>query len=195
MNLGQMMMVAGAMVLLGILILNANSTVYDVNDTMYTSEFGITAISLATSLVEEASGKMYDKITADSTAPAVYDSSLFTAPNALGPETGESYRGTKDYNDFDDFNGLYLVYKSTNAADSALVFPGAKVMKVEGIRAVYLVRCKVEYVSPPNLDVPYTIKPTWQKKMTVTVTSPSMTSVDPSKKDTLYYPAILSYWN
>jgi hypothetical protein len=43
MNLGQMMMAIGAIVMLGVLILNTNSTIYQTNDIMYTSEFGVTA--------------------------------------------------------------------------------------------------------------------------------------------------------
>ena len=64
MNLGQMLLVTGAIVLLGILVLNANTTVYQANDTMYTSEFGVSAISLATSIVEEAMGKYFDVVVA-----------------------------------------------------------------------------------------------------------------------------------
>ena len=173
MNLGQMMLVIGAVVLLGVLILNANSSVYQATDTMYTSEFGVTAISLATSIVEEASGKMFDKAIADTNAAAVYDSSYFTTPALLGP---------------DDFNGLFLVYKSNVAADTAST-PGSNWETIiPGIRAKYFVHCTVCYVNPPNLDVAYTIRQTWHKKIIVTVTSPS-------SNDTLVYPSIMSYWN
>ena len=188
MNLGQMMLVIGAVVLLGVLILNANSSVYQATDTMYTSEFGVTAISLATSIVEEASGKMFDKAIADTNAAAVYDSSYFTAPGLLGPDAGESYHGAKDFNDFDDFNGLFLVYKSNVAADTAST-PGSNWETIiPGIRAKYFVHCTVCYVNPPNLDVAYTVRQTWHKKIIVTVTSPS-------SSDTLVYPSIMSYWN
>ena len=86
MNLGQMLMVIGAIVLLGMLVLNANSTIYQANDIMYTSEFGVTAISLSTSIVEEAMGKMFDKVVADSNSAALLDSTLLTPPGSLGPE-------------------------------------------------------------------------------------------------------------
>src|SRR5271166_819029 len=118
MNLGQMMMVIGAIVMLGVLILNTNSTIYQTNDIMYTSEFGVTAVSLSTSLVEEAMGKMFDKVVADSNAAALVDSTLLTPPGSLGPDPGEneSYRGnvpgTKDFDDFDDFNNLMICYHS-----------------------------------------------------------------------------------
>lgn len=124
MNLGQMMLVVGAIALLGVLILNANATVYQASDTMYTSEFGVTSISLATSIVEEAMGKKFDENVASGTSSAVYDSSLFTAPGSLGRDSGESYRGAHDLDDFDDFKNLLIVYKSDLPSDSAAT-PGS----------------------------------------------------------------------
>jgi hypothetical protein len=199
MNLGQMMMVIGAIVMLGVLILNTNSTIYQTNDIMYTSEFGVTAISLSTSLVEEAMGKMFDKVVADSNAAALIDSTLLTLPGSLGPDASEneSYRGsvagTKDFDDFDDFNNLKICYHSDVPADVDAT-PGYLQVTVPGIRAKYYVTCAVTYVNPPNLDVPYAVRQTWHKKITVTVTSPSATGVT-GKPDTLAYPAIMSYWN
>ncbi|HEX7572596.1 MAG TPA: hypothetical protein VF514_05845 [Bacteroidota bacterium] len=201
MNLGQMMMVIGAIVMLGVLILNTNSTIYQTNDIMYTSEFGVTAISLSTSLAEEAMGKMFDKVVADSNAAALIDSTLLTLPGSLGPDASEneSYRGypvgsgKKDFDDFDDFNGLNLCFHSEVPADIDAT-PGYLQVIVPGIRAKYYVSCTVTYVNPPNLDAPYAVRQTWHKKMTVTVTSPSATGVT-GKPDTLAYPAIMSYWN
>jgi hypothetical protein len=199
MNLGQMMMVIGAIVMLGVLILNTNSTIYQTNDIMYTSEFGVTAVSLSTSLVEEAMGKMFDKVVADSNAAALVDSTLLTPPGSLGPDPSEneSYRanvpGTKDFDDFDDFNNLKICYHSEVPADADAT-PGYIQITVPGIRAKYYVSCMVTYVNPPNLDAAYAVRQTWHKKITVTVTSPSATGVT-GKPDTLAYPAIMSYWN
>jgi hypothetical protein len=183
MTLGQMMMVTGAMMLLGILVLNANRTVLETNDIQNTSEFGITAVSLATSLVEEANGKMFDQVIADSTTPALTNPTQLST--ALQKDVGESYRGAKDFNDFDDFNDLLLVFR--NPIDSTVVSGADKVITVPGIRALYTVRCKVCYVNPPDLDV-VSVAKTWHKRLTVTVKSPSFA-------DSLVYPTILSYWN
>ncbi|MEW6509924.1 MAG: hypothetical protein AB1428_03080 [Bacteroidota bacterium] len=189
MNLGQMMLVLGAIVLLGVLILNANATVYQATDTMYTSEFGVTAISLATSLVEEAMGKMFDQIIAGANPAAVYDSTLFTAPGDLRAEGSERYRGgANDFNDFDDFNNLFFVYKSDVPADSTPTPGSTYEFTIHGLRGKYFARTKVEYVRLPNLDVPYTIRPTWHKKLTVTVKAAG-------EKDSLVFPAVMSYWN
>ena len=202
MNLGQMIMVIGAIALLGILVLNANTSVYQANDTMYTSEFGVTAISLATSLVDEAMGKDFDSKVA-ATATFTFDSTLLTAVGSLGPEVSdhESYRGftagTKDFNDFDDFNGLKLCYHSDLAADSDNTPGFIQMPPVSGMRAKYYVTCSVCYVNPPNLDAAFNSHQSWHKKIVITVWSPSAIrpGSNPPVLDTLVYPAIMSYWN
>ncbi len=189
MNLGQMMLVVAALMLLGILVLNTNKTLLSTNDTQNTSEFGITAVSLATSLVEEANGKMFDEVVADSNTGALTNASQLSS--VLGPDGSEAYRdAVRDFNDYDDFNGLFLVYK--NPLDSATTPGATKEFVMPGIRAKYYVKAKIEWVNPTaangyNIDAVVTTK-TWHKKLTVTVTSPSMS-------DTLVYPSIMSYWN
>jgi hypothetical protein len=189
MNLGQMMLVIGAVSLLGILILNTNATLIDSYETTNNSEFEITAVSLATSLVEEAMGKMFDEVIADSNTVTL------TAPNqlssVLGSDGVEKFRDTSatltDFDDFDDFNNLFVVYKSDLATEAAKT-PGSNYeFAVPGMRAKYFVTAKVTYVDPTNLDGVSSNK-TWHKKIVVTVTSPSV-------KDTLRFPAIMSYWN
>jgi hypothetical protein len=183
MNLAQTMLVIAGLAILGILVLNANRTMFESNDTQNISEFGINAVSLATSLVEEASGKMFDEVIADSTTGAISVPGELSA--TLGKEAGEGYRmGANDFNDFDDFNNLYLAYKSP--VDSA-VSTGADVeVIVPGIRALYFVRTRVQYVDEGNLDSAVAFR-TFHKRMLVTVTSPAI-------KDTLRYPSVMSYW-
>jgi hypothetical protein len=186
MNLGQMMMVVAALSILGILVLNTNTTVLETNDTQNLSEFGINAISLATSLVEEANGKMFDEVIADSTTPELSNPISLSSVANLGPDGGESYRTPgNDFDDFDDFDGLVLVYRSP--LDSSLTAGATKEFVIPGIRAKFIVHAKVDYVAAGNLNVT-SGSPTWHKKITVTVSSPAI-------KDTLVYPAIMSYWN
>jgi hypothetical protein len=195
MNLGQMLMVTGAIVLLGILVLNANSTVYQASDSMYTSEFGMTAVSLSTSLVEEAMGKMFDKAVAPVNSLAVYDSTLLTPPGSLGPEGGESYHVPgHDFDDFDDFNNLQICYHGSLPGDADAT-AGYIQIQVPGLQAKYFVTCTVTYVKPPNLDADYTVMQTWHKKITVRVWSPSSVNAVTRLPDTLVYPAVMSYWN
>ncbi len=185
MNLGQMMMVIGALAILGILVLNANRTVVETNETQNVSEFGINAVSLATSLVEEANGKMYDEVISDTLVGVLTNPSQLTMVGSLGHE-GESYRDSvNDFDDFDDFDGLFLVFKSP--LDSAVTTGAHREVIVPGIRATYHVKASVTYVEDTNLDAAGNHR-TWHKLMTVTVTSPSI-------PDTLRYPSLMSYWN
>jgi hypothetical protein len=188
MTLGQSMLVIGAITLLGILVLNANSTILQSNTTMDTSEFGITAVSLATSLVEEAMGKMFDQVIADSNTGTITSESQLTPVGNLGPDVSEAYRnGTRDFNDFDDFNNIFLVYKSNVAADTVHTPGSTWEAIVPGIRAKYFVKARVYYVDYLHLDDTSNVR-TYHKKIVVTVTSTG-------SPDTLRFPAIMSYWN
>lgn len=194
MNLGQSLLVIAALSVLGLLVLNSNRTLLQTTDVQSESEFGITAVSLATSLVEESMGKMYDAAVADSSF-TLTDSSRLTPRLGLGPAPTESYRGvvpgTADFNDFDDFNGLFLVYKSNNPADTAST-PGSHYeFTVPGIRSKYFVRARVDYVPHTNLNTASSTQ-TWHKRILVTVTRPTP---QPTAEDTLRFPAIMSFWN
>ena len=184
MTLGQSMMVIVAMALLGFLALSANSSVMESTDISDTSDFGVTAVSLATSIIQEAMAKDFDETV--STTGNVSDSSAFTPVGSLGPEPGERYRdAAHDFNDFDDFNNLFLCYTSPldptpePGADSTVI--------VSGIRARYLIHVRVDYVSSDSL-MRVSPWPTWNKRMIVSVTRPV-------SKDTVKIPAVMSYWN
>ncbi len=184
MTLGQSMMVIVAMALLGFLALSANSSVMESTDISDASDFGVTAVSLATSIIQEAMAKDFDQTV--STVGNVTDSSTFTGVSSLGRDALERYRDPyHDFNDFDDFNNLFLCYTSPldptsePGADSTIVVPG--------IRARYLIHVAVKYVSSDSLERvrPW---PTWNKLMVVTVTRPA-------SKDTVRVPSVMSYWN
>lgn len=202
MTLGQSLLVVASLSILGLLVLNSNSTIIETNDIQNDSEFGITAVSLATSLVEESMGKMFDAVVAD-TNNTLTDSLLLTSSAGLGHSGSESYRGhaagTHDFNDFDDYNNLFLVYKSDNVADTVST-PGSDYeIIVPGIRSKYYVRARVVYVQPNNLNGA-SVTPTWHKKILITVTRPILHSLaerqaGKAQSDTLVFPAIMSFWN
>ena len=87
MTTGQMLLAACAMALMGTIILSANSTLLENDRVMMDSEFGVASISLATSLIEEVQGKLFDQAAIDSGITAL---AQLTPLNSLGPETGES---------------------------------------------------------------------------------------------------------
>jgi len=148
MNTGQMMMAIGAMLLLSTVMLRVNSNNL-LNGTLRDeAQYGVLATSIASSLIEEATGKAFD---AKSDSNSVFSLTELTDVGSLRPESAEVY---PDYNDFDDFNGLALVDSSMPSAP-------------------FNVSCSVCYVNPKNINVASSVK-TWHKKITVVVSSPYM---------------------
>ncbi len=189
MNLGQMLLVLVALVVLGALILQSNSIILSSSEALTSSEIDASAISLATSVMEEASGKLFDEVINDTTVTALTDPSQLSV--TLGPEGGERFRDTTGthplFNDFDDYNGLFVVFKGTSPSDS-IPTPGANwEFMVPDLRGTFYVHVAVAYVNPPNLDAPAAGR-TWHKKMTLTVTSPSSAGI-------VVLPSLVSFWN
>ncbi len=158
MNTGQTMLSIGALLLLSILILRVNNTFLNTSTTLMDTKFGVLATSLATSEIEEISGKSFDQFTTSGSTKSIYD---LTLPSALGPETGEVY---PNFNDIDDYNNFTKI-------DSTMP------------SAVFKIACKIAYVNPgkPNVDV---ASRTFNKKITIYVTSKSM--ADTIKMSTIY---------
>lgn len=148
MNTGQMMITLGAMMLLGMVILRVNNGFLSTNSVLLDAKLGVLAVSLATSIVEDATGKAFDAATDTNSVNNLTD---LTSSASLGPGTGEVY---PYFNDFDDFNGLSYI---NNTMPSA----------------IFKIECTVGYINPSNPDVLISTK-SWHKKLIVTVTSKSM---------------------
>lgn len=148
MNTGQTIITLGAMYLLAVLVLQTNKNFMMTEDVMMNSKFGVLAVSLGTSLIEEASSKAFDSYT-DTTA--ITNVNLLTAANGLGPKDGEVY---PNFNDFDDFNNYSRIDTTMPSAPFKL-------------------KCSVVYINPANPEVPVNYR-TWHKKIMVTVTSKFM---------------------
>lgn len=166
MNLGQSLLTIGALTLLSVIVLTVNRNNLNTETILHASKFGILAVSLGTSILEEANGKAFDLATADSADSNI---SHLTSPASLGPAPGEHY---PNYNDLDDFNGFETTIKNLPSAE-------------------YNISAKVFYVDPfttgPDKKVNYR---TWHKKINVYVTSPSMNN----ERDTVKLSSIFSYW-
>jgi len=100
MNTGQMLLTIGAVILLGMTVITVNSTFSQHGMVLEKTEVGVYATSLATSLIQEATGRAFDENTVDTVANSTTD---FTLPGNIGPETGEVYPA---FDDFDDYDGL-----------------------------------------------------------------------------------------
>ena len=164
MNTGQMLLTLGALVLLSTLTLRVNTSQLTTQETMQNTKFGVLAISLATSIMEEASEKAFDESTVDDWVDNI---NLLTSKNKFGADTGENPDSSNTFDDFDDFDG-YSIVDSTMPS------------------AVFNISCIVDYVDPDDADF-LTITSTWHKQLTIKVTSPSMA-------DSIEMTKIFSYW-
>jgi len=182
MNSGQTMLTLLAMVLLSFLILRVNNMFLQTNTTLYTTKFEVLGYSLAQSMIQEITRLDFDENTV---ATAISDSTKLST--TLGPDAGETTY--KTFDDIDDYNG----YTRTDTIPDK-----------NGI--VFNIKCNVDYVLPNTPDVVSASK-TWQKRITVTVTSPYMlqntltnqyyknvVASTPQKQDTIKLSQVFSYW-
>lgn len=188
------MFAIAALSLICLMALNTNKSIMADNDRLNQGQFGVVAISLAQSLSEEAMSKFFDAKTETAITGELTSLSQLTPVNLLGPGPTERYRnGATGFNDVDDYNDLFLVYKSANPSDTAST-PGSDWETiVPNLDSKYFVKARVQYIditrltdTDPMNDTSST--PTWHKRITVTV-------INPATKDTLVYPSIISYWN
>jgi hypothetical protein len=170
MGTGQTLFALGALALLSTSMLTLNRGYTNSSLSLTQSKLGITAVSLATSIIEEASGKAFD---AKSDTTDVTSTSSLTITSKLGMETGEFYPDSM--NDFDDFNNLNITKVYGDSIFSRPYGGGS-----------FRVRCSVVYVNPSNPGVTVT-GPTWCKKLSVTVSSPEMI-------DTIKMQYLFTYW-
>jgi hypothetical protein len=165
MNSGHSMMSVAAMLLLSITILGVNSKILRTNDVLNDTKFAVLAVSLGTSVIEEASGKPFDLAVS---GDAITDINQLTAPTGLGPAGGEVY---PNFNDFDDFNGFTKIVTKMPSADT------------------FKIACKVKYVTDGNPALVSTVR-TWHKRIDVSVYSNNMFKAE----DTIRLSSVYSYW-
>ncbi len=175
MNTGQMLITIGAIVLLAIVILRVSTTLLVTDNILDRSKVSLIAVSLATSLIEEASNKAFDQATFNNSVDNV---SVLTTRAKLGPETGEVYPG---FNDFDDYN-FFRVNPKIERIEVA-----------DSLHFEFKIFCAIDYVTGSNPEVA-TSSQQWHKRMTVKVTSDAMKDEISGKQDTVKMSTIFSYW-
>ena len=148
MNTGQTMITFGAMILLTIVILNMNRTISNGEDYLNQTRFGLEAIAITTSMIEEISQLPFDEESLDTmkVEKVVTD---FTYANSLGPDAGET--GPYYFDDVDDF-------KNFTKAETTQ-------------QNIYQVFCDVNYVTEANPGVPVNTR-TFFKKISISVVTP-----------------------
>jgi len=164
MNTGQMLLTIGALLLLSTVMLRVNSNNFSTETVRDEARFGVIATSIATSIIEQAKSFAFDANTDTNSVTTLFE---LTSDFDLGPDAGENSADIKTFNDFDDLDG-YTKIDSTMQS------------------AIFEISCSVNYVSEANL-MGISSVPTWHKKISVTVSSPSM-------GDTLTEASIYSYW-
>lgn len=100
MNTGQTILTIVAIVFLGTNVVSVNRTFLQHGMVLQQTEIGLFAASVATSLIEEAQGKAFDKNSLDGYLQTTAECS---PTDSLGPELNEK---RADWNDFDDYNNL-----------------------------------------------------------------------------------------
>jgi len=162
MGTGQTLLTIMAMMMLSRMALSVNNSNAQSGSSVEMSAYRITATSLGTSIIEEATGLAFDE---KSDTVGISNVSNFTAAGALGPESGEKYPA---YDDCDDFNGLH------------------KIDSLQG-SAVFVTDVKVEYVTLSGNTITVSATQTYNKRITVKVSSKFM-------PDTLVFQNVFSYW-
>jgi len=142
MSTGQVMLSILAFAFLGTVLVNFNHLVLASNQDMSNSHDVILGSTIASTYLDEAQSLAFDQ--AAITSP-IYDLSLLTPPNNLGPDSGETVPST--FNDFDDYNGY-------SAFDTAA-----------GNNGIFESDFTVSYVDPENIN--FRSMPTFMKRMDI----------------------------
>jgi hypothetical protein len=162
MGTGQTLLTIMAMMMLSRMVLAVNNDNAQSGGSVEMAAYRITATSLGKSVIEEASGLAYDQL---SDTVGISNPSSFTVPSKLGPDAGEVY---PHYNDFDDFNGLQRIDSISGSA-------------------VFVTNVTVQYVNIVSNVISVSSTQTYNKLMTVKVSSKFMT-------DTLTFTTVMCYW-
>ncbi len=165
MGTGQTLLTIGAMMLLGMVILTTNRNIISTSGVMLQANCGLDAVSLATSIIQEADSTAFDSSTVSGVDTVL---SQLTPASALGQDNGNP----NDLNDFDDYNGLY----GQGRLDSTTLSTGK-----------YYWRTRVYYVdnsSDLNQNSPVR---SWTKRLDVYVWNRDL-------PDTIVMHSIYSYW-
>jgi len=158
MSSNQMLITIGGMVLLLTVILRVNTNYLESDRVLQNSKFCVLATSIASSIIEEASGKAFDAAT---DSASVDNLSSLTQASSLGHAYSETY---EKFNDFDDFNNFTKI-------DSTLP------------SAIFKITSTVGYIDPANPSDFISLR-SWHKRIDVEVTSKSM--VDTVKMSSIY---------
>jgi len=184
MGSGQMMITILAMLLLSMTILTVNRQTLTTNDTMMSSRYGLMALSIANTIIQDASGLAFDEKTA-ALGSSVTSVTQLTTSALLGLDSGESASNPNTFDDFDDYN----CYKTTPKTDVIIVDATTTPNKTMTFYSI----CKVDYVDGTN---PSTVMATqtWHKRLMISVYSNDLKDPWTGLADTLKLSTVYSYY-
>ena len=165
MNLGQMLLVVGAVAMLATLTVSINSTILQAYVVSYDSEATIDAISIGQTMIDEILTQRFDSLTA--ATQIVKWPSLCAPPSRLGPDRPiekdsvhspeiDPFRSKEFYDDIDDYNHYSRVVNTPHLGK-------------------FTVKDTVYYVPESNFDdTTKTTMQTWYKRIVVTIGHPNL---------------------
>lgn len=173
MSTGQMLITVAAMLLLSILILRVGSSTIVNQESMQNSKFGVLAVSIANSILEEATMKSFDENA--NTNPRTYfgNENELTVSGAFGIDAGEDADSIVTFDDFDDFHSFTKTYTELPSA-------------------IFTISCQVNYIDDAAV---ITASRTWHKMLTITVTSPSIVKPGTNNMQPLNFSKVFSYFH
>ncbi len=173
MNLGQVILIIAALVILSFITLSVNSMFLSKTTAILQSEAHLTAISIAQSMIDEVMTTSYDSATV---SKKIFDSTKFSPISCFGPETSPGinevttvtlpespdtsvqYKSVTKYNDVDDYNNYRRYYYSRSLGTFAVIDT-----------VFYVIEADPNQISTT---------PTFFKKVVVTVRHPSLMPPD-----------------
>ena len=142
MNTGQVLLSILAFAFLGTVLVNFNHLVLASNEDMSNNHDVIVGTTIAATYLDEAQSLAFDQASINN---PIYDPSVLTPPNNLGPDSGEVV--PEEFDDFDDYSGY-------SAIDTAA-----------GNNGVFESDFTVSYVDPENIN--FRSMPTFMKRLDI----------------------------
>jgi MSHA pilin protein MshD len=181
----QMVLSILAMLLLSISVLTVNRQTLTTNDTLMSSRYGLMSLSLANSIIQDASGLAFDENTVVQ-GSSVTSVTQLTLPSALGLDgTAELASNPNTFDDFDDYN----CYRTTPKTDVIIVDATVTPNKTMTFYSL----CRVDYVDGTNPSNVMTTQ-TWHKRLMVSVYSNDLKDPWTGLVDTLKLSTVYSYY-
>ncbi len=156
MSTGQMAMTIGAFMLLGVIMMNFRTNVFESEDVVDTNTYVQTSVTIGRSLLEEIAQRDFDVKTKTKLVVRVDELTYWP-----GPGSWEHY---PNFNDVDDFHRSVFTSPASGATVTSAT--PACLWNTEG----YKVAVTVRYVDPENPAV-YSSIPTWAKRVDLVITN------------------------